>query len=53
MLHALLKAEYLIALERRDEALSILAESLLNDFSDTSGTLYNRIQTRINELQSA
>ncbi|MFX1481835.1 MAG: tetratricopeptide repeat protein [Promethearchaeota archaeon] len=52
MLHALLKSDYLIARGLRKEAIEILSESLNEEFSDTTKTLYERVKEKIIRLQT-
>ncbi|MFX1367785.1 MAG: tetratricopeptide repeat protein, partial [Promethearchaeota archaeon] len=51
MLHALLKADYLIARGLRSEAIETLSEAVLDEHSDTSNTLYQRIVNKIEDLE--
>ncbi|MFX1367871.1 MAG: hypothetical protein ACFFAY_04660 [Promethearchaeota archaeon] len=51
MQHALLKAEYLMSQEQNEEAIKILQDALLDEHSDTTRTLYERIQKKLEELQ--
>lgn len=52
MMHALLKSEYLLSQGLKQPAIDVLEEALIDDFSDTTKTLYNRIQEKLKELQT-
>ena len=52
MLHALLKSEYLLAQDFTEPAIDILKAALIEEFSDTTKTLYDRILEELVELQS-
>ncbi|MFW9890400.1 MAG: hypothetical protein ACFFER_19660, partial [Candidatus Thorarchaeota archaeon] len=52
MMHALLKAEYLIARGVREDAIDTLKDALLDEYSDTARTLYERVRNKLVELQT-
>lgn len=52
MMHSLLKSEYLLARGLKDEAIDILKDSLGEEFSDTTRTLYERIQEKLIKLHT-
>ena len=47
MMHALLKSEFLLSRGLKDEAIDILKESLIEEYSDTTRTLYEKIQEKL------
>jgi tetratricopeptide (TPR) repeat protein len=52
MMHALLKSDYLLSQGLKQPAIDVLEEALIDDFSDTTKTLYSRIQEKLEELQN-
>jgi hypothetical protein len=52
MLHALLKAEYFLAQNLKEEAVGALSEALIEEYSDTAMTLYKRVRSKLEELQT-
>lgn len=52
MMHALLKSEYLLSRGLTDYAIEILSNSLDEEYSDTTKTLYNRVEAKLGELQN-
>ncbi|MHA1935854.1 MAG: hypothetical protein ACW97A_11275, partial [Candidatus Thorarchaeota archaeon] len=52
MLHALLKAEYFLAQNLKEEAVGALSEALIEEHSDTAMTLYKRVRSKLEELQT-
>ncbi|MFW9976326.1 MAG: hypothetical protein ACFFDQ_13725 [Candidatus Thorarchaeota archaeon] len=52
MIHALLKSEYLLSQGLVQQAIDVLKESLVEELSDTTKTLYDRIQEKLVELQT-
>ncbi|NHJ12749.1 MAG: hypothetical protein EAX95_03695 [Candidatus Thorarchaeota archaeon] len=52
MLHALLKAEYLVAQGLKEAAIDTLREANLDEYSDTTRTLYQRVVRRLEKLQA-